>query len=39
MFGNSAWHLCGHIYSFISVKKFATFGSVVGVSSTRKFKA
>jgi len=35
---NSVWHLCGHIYGFISIKKFATSGYVVGVSSKRKFK-
>jgi len=38
MFGNSVWHSFLQIYGFISVKKFATFSNVVGVSFARKFK-
>jgi hypothetical protein len=37
-FGNSVWHCVDRINGFISVKKLATFGYVLGVFLPRKFK-
>jgi hypothetical protein len=37
MFGNSVWHYVYKNLWFISVKKLATFGYVVGVFIPRKF--